>query len=411
MKSTTTLRRGFTIMEMLAVVMIIGMLVGLLLPSVQSLRERARQISCSNNLMQVGLGFSGYHASFDQLPVQLSGTDGSTKVGADNDRRLSAFVALLPFLGHDGTLERMNGELPFGVRDQWVYGADGELLESVNNDDKELWVAGGPEPFQKNYDIWWTSIPEFRCPSDPGVGMPAFARTNYAICLGDGVVAMNTGPYKEVKGVFQWDEQRAAQTEAAMRGVFVPRVPTTFRDITDGRSHTIMLGEIATHLSDRDIRTSAVIGPGEAVLRDRPNWVYEAGIIDTDRPFFWQTKANLLSDTDGSVARGYRWADGAPLFTAFNTILPPNHALSASGKSEMASGIFPPSSRHSGAVGVCMADGSVRFINDSIDAGDRNSPTPYLGSKNTPDRASAYGVWGAMGTRASEELVFAKPYP
>ena len=64
-----------------------------------------------------------------------------------------------------------------------------------------------------------------------------------------------------------------------------------------------------------------------------------------------------------------------------------------------------------GGVHVCMADGAVTFITDSIDAGNPNRPTVYLGSypeadaKNDQAMESPYGVWGAMGTRASAELV------
>ncbi len=408
MNIRATLRSGFTIIEMLAVIAIIGVLVGLLLPSVQAARERARQVSCSNNMMQVGLGVTAYHATFEQFPVHLSGTDGSTVVGADNDRRLSFLVALLPFLGHDPLQQQLLGQLPVEefFDDGYYMSMDETVAAEAAGEDKKLWVAGGPEPFQKNYPVWRFEVPEFRCPSDPGVGSPALGRTNYAACLGDGVVAMDTGPLKDVNGVFQWDQERAAQTEASMRGVFVPRSVTRFRDVSDGLSSTLLLGEIATHLGDADVRTDAVIGPSEKALSNRPNWAYESDVIDSERPHFWLTNTQLMSAVAPGAARGYRWADGAPLFTAFNTILPPNQAIALSQQKEDRSGIFPPSSRHQGAVGVCMADGSVRFVTDSIDAGDRNSPTVYVGSSNQPNGKSVYGVWGAMGTRASEELVW-----
>ncbi len=408
MKVRQTDRPGFTIIEMLAVIMIIGTLVGLLLPAVQSSRERARQVSCSNNLMQVALAVTAYHASFDQLPTQMSGTDGSPIDGADNNRRLSFFVALLPFLGHDAALEQLRGRLPketFSDFDMMYMSMDEETTaDSETDEEQEFWIAGGPEPFAKNYQIWLFEIPEFRCPSDPGYGQPAMGRINYAACLGDGIVAMDTGPLKEVDGLFRWDRQRAEQTEAAMRGAFVPRQVTRFADISDGLSSTLLLGEINTDLGDQDIRTDAAVANGEQTLRDRPNWAYDADVIDSQRPNFWLAGTLLVSDTNAVAKRGFRWADGAPLFTAFNTILPPNSAIVLSQQKEDCSGVLPPSSRHQGGVGVCLADGSVRFINNSIDAGDRQSPTPYVGSAEEPNQKSVYGIWGAMGTRASEEL-------
>jgi prepilin-type N-terminal cleavage/methylation domain-containing protein len=412
-------RRGFTIVEMLAVILIIGTLVGLLLPSVQSARERARQTSCSNNLMQVGLAITAYHAAFDQFPVHMSGTDGSPLPGQDNDRRLSFLVPLLPLLGDDAAFDDLKqpviydqsakyrqGMSEFAEYEAFMEAELGDTQSKPVDEQTKYWVVGGPEPFEAAFPLWAYEGPAFRCPSDPGFGLPSLGRTNYAACLGDGLVAMDTGPLKEIKGRFEWDEQLAAQTAAAMRGVFVPRVRTRMKDVTDGLSATIMCGEIATGLGDRDRRTDAAIGPGETVLRDNPNWAYEAGILDPERPNFWLPGTPVMTDVSRGIARGYRWADGAPLFTACNTILPPNDAITLSSKREDAAGILPCSSRHLGGAAICLADGSVRFITDSIDAGDRHAPTPYAGSGNAPGRQSVYGVWGAMGTRASEELVW-----
>ena len=106
-KKHTWRQRGFTMVELLAVVAIIGVMIGLLLPAVQSARESARRRSCMNNFMQIAVAVQTYHHSFNQFPVQLSGTDGSTVVGEDNDRRLSIFVAILPFLGDSPTADKI----------------------------------------------------------------------------------------------------------------------------------------------------------------------------------------------------------------------------------------------------------------------------------------------------------------
>lgn len=405
----SAVRSAFTIVEMFCILVLLGVMIGLLLPAVQSAREMARRTSCANNLTQVALAMHNYHSAFEQLPTQLSGTDGSPVVGMDNDRRLSCFVALLPFLEMPGLQDSISRPLERSdsVRlDMWYLE---EELESAqpgrSNESQQPWVAGGPEPSQPKYVPWRTEPPALRCPSDPGTGTPALARTNYAVCLGDGVVAGDSGPWKEVQGDFVTDPELVKQTTAAMRGVFVPRVTMRLSDVTDGLSSTLMLGEIATGLGDRDRRTEPAAGPGATVLRDNPSWARENGLLDIDRPRFWDvtTTSKVLSGNT-SMRRGFRWADGMPLYTAFNTILPPNREITLRDDRDDGWGILPLSSRHPGGAQSCFADGAVRYITDSIEAGDERQPTVYDGSPNVPGSESPYGLWGALGTRSSHEL-------
>ncbi len=405
--------RGFTVIEMFAVVTIIALLIGLLLPSVQSAREAARRTSCANNFMQIGLAVHTYHSAFKQLPTPLSGTEGSTVKGQDNDRRLSYLVPLLPFLDCPGAWDAIHRPLPrdYRVIEDWEIGmmttideSEGETYaEGEDASAQPPWVVGGPEPFTATYYPWTIEPPMYRCPSDPGVGTPAMGRTNYAACLGDGVMCADSGPLKEVNGRFTRDPDLAAQTEAAMRGMFVPRMVMRLGDATDGLAQTIMLGEIATDLGDHCIRTRPAAGPGAEVLRDNPNWVRENDLIDTERPQFWQTSTSKLATTP-PFGRGFRWADGMPLYTGCNTILPPNSEVVLRDDRDDCWGILPTSSRHQGGANVCFGDGSIRFITDEIDAGDPSQPTVYLGSSNGPGSPSPYGLWGALGTRAAGEL-------
>ena len=406
-------------MELLAVVAIIGVLVGLLLPAIQASREGARRMSCASNLGQIGLAVVGYHNAFDHLPVQLSGTDGSTVVGNDNDRRLSVFVALLPFLSQGVVPEMISQPIKKSSLDNAV-GTESFYMMDINKDGSsggesdadptkaEYWVAGGPEPFNKNYRPWRMGPPALRCPSDPGYGHPAIRRTNYAVCLGDGIVGMSTGPMKDVNGRFVLDQAKKNEIDVSMRGSFKPREVTRFGDIEDGLSQTIMMAEIATGLGDHAIQTEPAVAslmPSPNSLQDTPTLALRHHSIDPERRNFWDTAMPTGSvSADQSARRGYRWADGMPLFTACNTILPPNREIILSLDQEDSDGVLPPSSRHTSGVQVCLADGAVRFVNDSIDAGRSDSKTVYPGSYAVPNPESPFGVWGAMGTRASSEL-------
>ena len=431
------LRNAFTVVELLAVVAIIGILIALLLPAVQSAREGSRRTSCRNNLMNVAIGVRSYQAAFGHYPVQLHGTDGSTVQGEDNDRRLSFLVGLLPFIDQVPLAEMIDRQMPrvnnsglgfmespydgFGSETDETDEAD-ENSETDETSEAKVWPRNGPEPFEGQYQPWRTETQTFRCPSDPGygsVGTRLVARTNYAACLGDSVLASASGPYKEVQGKFVLDAKLAQQTKAAMRGAFVPRVATCDADVKDGISHTLLLGEIMTDSGGG----SGMISSDPAVvthaddLRDHPDLVrtLDAERVEGGLPRLFRSGSywdyvvdpqmtSLSTGLSPVQGRGLGWSDGMPLYTGFNTILPPNRELVLSAKRDDCWGILPPSSFHQGGANFAMVDGSTRFVTDSIDAGNLHAPTVYVGSSSVPGSPSPYGVWGALGTRASGEL-------
>jgi prepilin-type N-terminal cleavage/methylation domain-containing protein/prepilin-type processing-associated H-X9-DG protein len=407
-------RSAFTLVELLVVIAIIGVLVGLLLPAVQAAREAARRMSCSNNAKQIGLALHNYHSAYKTLPQYQGGSAGkATGVAFDpitgrNHKSLSIFVGLTPFMEQQALWEQISNP----------------LVDPITGD---AFPPMGPSAYKRlvshltsRYSPWLTEIPTLRCPSDPGEGLPAHARTNYAACLGDSVT-VNHGPLLPPRWPLPphgpWRPTRSGVIAArgSCRGVFVGRAFMKFRDVTDGLANTIAVGEINTDLGDSNITTQLSV-VSLADVADHPDYCEEQGHRDPKRPRFWGTKS-LAVEID--YRRGFAWALGLHLCTGFNTILPPNEGMCGSigvVTSPLMGGVTPASSRHPGGAHVVMCDGAVRFITDSIEAGDRHNPTVYLDldadgnlsdSSAAPSQVGArspFGLWGALGTRASSEV-------
>jgi prepilin-type N-terminal cleavage/methylation domain-containing protein len=417
MRNVSKRSAGFTLVELLVVIAIIGVLVGLLLPAVQAAREAARRMSCSNNFKQIGLAIHNYHAAYKQLPIQGAGTDSSgvpapdgssnpstnwwTSHGNCNAWRLSALVGMTPFFEQQAIWEQI-------VNPSFVNCLDPTTPYAIP------WPPMGPSPDRIRYCPWQTEIPTLRCPSDPGVGLPALGRTNYAVCYGDGQEWSIRGP-KHFSGNPNWKMKPntgyARRSRAADRGVFVQHNESKFRDILDGLSNTIMMGEIATDLGDRDNRTVITRNPNMVTLtRDNPKWCEDQGQIDPTRPKYWDPSAPV--DTNANNGRGYKWADARPFDSGCHTILPPNAEIC--GINNIGNTLTATmSSRHQGGVHVLMGDGAVIFMTDSVEAGDSRAPNVWQNGANVgpsppanvPGSQSPYGLWGALGTRASRETI------
>jgi len=397
---------GFTLVELLVVIAIIGVLVGLLLPAVQAAREAARRMSCSNNFKQIGLALHNYHSAYNQLPKHGSGTGLAPGAGGWGDptpieaaahERLSMLVGILPFIEQQALWEQISNPNTDFIANAPALGR---------------WNEMGPVPQDEfDYIPWMTEVNSFRCPSDPGRGAPAQGRTNYGPCMGDSCHA------SLAHGWSSWTLAPISSTDApfvraADRGVFAFRRASRFRDILDGLSNTIAMGEITSELGDRDIRTAVSLGNGEdnysiGASMPQANPTHCASQISPNRPRFWS------DGTDGGtpppflvngypVTRGMMWASYLPSVQQVMTILPPNRELCGPNL-VVVPGVYGPSSQHQGGCHVLMTDGAVKFITDSIEAGTSNAPV--ISQPNNPGRQSPYGLWGALGTRAAKETI------
>lgn len=392
-------QKGFTLVELLVVIAIIGVLVGLLLPAVQAAREAARRMSCSNNFKQIGLAIHNYHATYDKMPMQGGGTanlvaNDRVPPTGNNRQWLSFLVGITPFIEQQALWEQISN--PY-VTTTGTFQAMGPM---------PMWSYA---QYDANpYPPAVTNIPGFRCPSDPGTGLPSMGRTNYACCLGDANhTTINGEQYRSDTGVIN-SATAIGYINAAARGAFILRKQLGFRDILDGLSNTIICGEIVTDLGDGDIRSTPANAGGRTGAQWAPGGILRcraAGFIDPTRPRFWVAGRAVSGVED---RRGAKWMASMPNYTGFYTMLPPNTETCFHG------GIYDeyinsPSSHHQGGAHVLMGDGAVKFITDSIEAGNSNSAQvsghPSHTTSPPAGSQSPFGLWGRLGTRASKEVI------
>ena len=161
----------------------------------------------------------------------MSGTGHGNNSGSNtgrntfNGERHSIFVGLLPFFEAQAVWEQISNPL--------VGRTDGSTASGTLGAPDNPWVPFGPSPDQAQYPPYLTQIPTLRCPSDPGDGLPAYGRTNYAACLGDSPFRGSVGAAD--RSLIR-NSTRAQMVRASQRGVFVPRQEAAFGDILDGVS-------------------------------------------------------------------------------------------------------------------------------------------------------------------------------
>src|SRR5262245_47753812 len=153
MKPSCPRRCGFTLIELLVVIAIIAILIGLLLPAVQKVREAAARMKCSNNLKQIALAAHNYHSAYGQFPPGMIGSTTPRNLSPSSPFMSNAWVGTLPFLLPYLEQENLHRQL------QVDWNVDAPVDAGTGNQ-RAWWLN------PVNFDLAKTRINTFLCPSD-----------------------------------------------------------------------------------------------------------------------------------------------------------------------------------------------------------------------------------------------------
>lgn len=341
-------RSGFTLIELLVVIAIIAVLIGLLLPAVQKVRESAARAKCQNNLHQVVIGVHNYHSSYQKFPP----ASGPAPSGGGSRASIQAII--LPFLEQANKYNQFN----FAVD-----------------------IAGTPNLAARSQDV-----PIYICPSERSAskftgafGSPFAGRSNYygnmgatadALGAGTGNIA-NSSRDPNVGGLFfsEFTSEITGRDEN-QGGAFA------FKDVTDGLSNTAMFAEIKRGNMVGNTSTGTAVDPQDA--RNSTGGV----------PALTGAAALTPPAVCDSLVTSFRYPGlqyyrHICLTTRYAHTRLPNSPGGDCIDASVDRCHIAARSFHQNGVNVGLADGSVRFVTNGI----------------------TLPVWRAMGTRGASDSI------
>ncbi len=318
-------RQAFTLIELLVVIAIIAVLIGLLVPAVQKVREAANRMKCSNNLKQLGLACQNHHDSYGKLPPGGRGygwcaTNNTTYIPDPITYNINGIVMLLPYLEQDAIYKKIN-----------------QSAASANLNTTSGKPLANPDAITSgNAAISATIIPTLLCPSDGGKNQLASGSggaTNY--CPEASASGTITAAKTSYEFVSQANDYRYANNWTygtfGSRYAFGQNSTTRIADIIDGTTNTLLMGERTLETFNGIYSTGSWAYRSTLQLGIDPVGTYNI-TFPAQGLNIWNYNNNAASNIRGTRATWYNAA-----------------------------------SLHTGGVNFVFADGSVRFIQESID--------------------------------------------
>jgi len=314
-------RQAFTLVELLVVIAIIGILISMLLPAVQQVREASRRVSCANKLRQHSLAALNFESAFQNFPRNIY-----TVPGWNPWECMSAHYKLLPYIEQNNLYEQFNLDGSVSFYDTKV----GPMNTYVDVFECPSSAQDGPTMDQ---DYW----------GGPG--------SSYAWCSGSSA-------------------HTAVYSAYGMNGMIHMNEEIKISECTDGTSNTVLISEILSGTGNDSEATYPfdIFYLGSNALFD--------GLSDQDFPTQQEIDAiGVAAQTPSGVRanNGTLWAWYSPGHSMFNSSTPPNWQYPSAagiccpgGGHDGYYGFIPARSFHPGGVNAGMTDGSVHFVANSI---------------------------------------------
>lgn len=337
----TVSKSGFTIIELLVGLAVVSLLLALIMPAVQSARERSRQVQCLNNLKQLGTACQNFESARQSIPGYLGRRPvGNFNAGGES-RNLSPQAQLLPYLDQQ------------------------PLFDRIDRREDGSGIGADPPGSDYNAEVMNTRVPVFICPSDGG----AVGGVNYRGCTGTTPGVHSTIPETEA--------------DAARIGVFIRFDGLRLARVKDGLTQTVLFSERLTGdrsedelTPSRDVANMGRIPPHSwNFLRPSDAVTGCRHVTSTDLPHWSHV--------------GSTWLLGGYTQTLYNHILPPNSPMPDCGYGNGSGGAFQGAvsarSFHSGGVNVVFAGGEARFVNEDVDLEVWRALASIRGEEVVPD--------------------------